>query len=218
MRLLCLILSAFLVSACGRADASTTSLPTLTVEYVQADSARVIARWARPCDAKGCADSYRVQWTAGAISRLRSTPALADTIFVTRPAIGDSLVATVAVTAIRRGLTGATRTATAAVRNPDAPPPAVDSLRTDTLRTWSADDYLVDTFPVWVVRDTLGQMLPSTWVMTAPSLRRTCVLGRSRYTGEVRTFVPAEATDAEIEAIDAQCTTARASYAAERDG
>ena len=61
MRFFCAVFSFLALAACGSADAKTTDRPTLTVEYFQQDSARVIARWARPCDSKGCADSYRVQ-------------------------------------------------------------------------------------------------------------------------------------------------------------
>ena len=217
MRVLCLVLSLFALGACGRADASTTSLPTLAVEYVQTDSARVIATWRRPCDARGCADSYRVQWTAGAVSRLRNTGALAETLFVARPAFGDSLVVTVAVTALRRGLSGVTRTSSATVRNPDAPPPPVDSLRADTLLT-AAEAALVDSFPLIVVRDTTGATLPETWGLPLGGRFRLCALARNRYTGEVRTFVPGDATDAELASADHACAAARAAYATERSG
>jgi hypothetical protein len=179
---------------------------------MQADSARVIARWSRPCDSRGCADSYRVQWTAGAVSRLRNTAALADTLFVTRPAIGDSLVATVAVTSLRRGITGATRTATAVVRNPDAAPPAVDSLRTDTLTYEGA---LLDSFPVVAIRDSLGR---SSGELPLFGTTRLCALARNRYTGDVTILVPDTLTaGAETREAD-RCERARLSYASERAG
>ena len=209
MRFLCLLLP-FLIG-CGRVEASTTDLPTLTVE-MQADSARVIATWRRPCDARGCADGYRVQWTAGPVSRLRNTAALADTLFVVRPAIGDTLVATVAVTSLRRGITGATRTATAVVRNPDAPPPAVDSLRTDTLTVEGA---LLDSFPVVAVRDTLGRSASDLPLYGA---LRLCAIARNRYTGLVTILIPASMTE-DDEAREAErCERARASYSVERAG
>lgn len=211
MRVLCAVF-AFALAACGRVSATETNQPTLTVEYLQQDSARVIARWSRPCDAKGCADSYRVQWTAGSVARLRSTSALADTLFVTRPAVGDSLIATVAVTSMRRGLVGATRTAAAIVRNPDAPPPAVDSLRADTLAALAAE---LDSFPVIVPRDTLGR---NAGTLTVGESTLLCGLARNRYTGEVRIFVPADAP-ADADAYFAQvCERARVAYASERAG
>lgn len=217
MRFLCAIL-AFALAACGRADAATIDLPTLTVDYLQADSARVIARWARPCDAKGCADAYRVQWTAGAAPRLRTTVALADTLFVARPAVGDTIVATAAVTSVRRGIAGTTRTATTVIRNPDAPPPAVDSLRADTLTYEAA---LLDSFPVDVIRTTLGQKVPL-WpapLLMSPSIDfHLCYLSRNRYTGEVRILVPSEAPPEADEAIATRCEVARQLFAAERDG
>ncbi|GAB1345091.1 hypothetical protein [Gemmatimonas sp.] len=218
MKLLCLFLSLFAVGACGRADAATTDLPTLTVDFVQSDSARVIAKWARPCDAKGCADAYRVQWTAGALTRLRTIAVVADTYFVARPAVGDSLLVSVVVTSIRRGIVGSTRTSTAVVRNPDAPPPAVDSLRTDTLNYEAA---LLDSFPVDVIRSTLGQKVPQApapLLMSPPSDFHLCYLSRNRYTGEVRILVPSEAPPEADEAIAARCEVARQLFAAERDG
>ena len=211
MKFLCAVL-AFALAACGRADASTTDLPTLAVTYGPADSAQIIATWKRPCDAKGCADSYRVQWTAGAISRLRNTSALVDTIVVARPAIGDSLTATVAVTALRRNLVGVTRTASAVVRNPDAPPPPVDDLRADTLSVLAAE---IDSFPVIVARDTLGRS-ESTLSPGADTVL--CGLARNRYTGEVRIFIPADAppdADAYLERV---CAKARMAYVVERAG
>ncbi|GAB1345026.1 hypothetical protein [Gemmatimonas sp.] len=217
MKFLC-VLFAFALASCGRADAATTDLPTLTVDFVQADSARVIARWSRPCDAKGCADAYRVGWKPGATTVNRDTKALADTLFVARPAVGDSAVVQVAVTSLRRGIVGATRTATAVVRNPDAPPPAVDSLRADTLTYEAA---LLDSFPVDVIRTTLGQKVPQ-WpaplLMSPLSDFHLCYLSRNRYTGEVRTLVPSEAPPEADEAIAARCEVARQLFVAERDG
>lgn len=140
MRFLCLLLP-FLVS-CGRADARETNPVSLVVEFVQGDSARVIARWSRPCDGKGCADSYRVQWVAGAIARTTNRPVTVDTLRVIRPAIGDSLAVSVTVTSLRRGIAGPARTASVVVRNPDAPPPPVDSLRADTTNYAEAADSL----------------------------------------------------------------------------
>ena len=217
MRVICLVLSLFALGACGRADASTTSLPTLAVEYVQTDSARVIATWRRPCDARGCADSYRVQWTAGAVSRLRNTGALAETLFVARPAFGDSLVVTVAVTALRRGLSGVTRTSSATVRNPDAPPPPVDSLRVDTaaLRLQLAEIAQLDSYPVIVPRDTLGRSAATLAVGDSIPL---CALSRNRYTGIVTILVPGDAPAWADTLLARTCERARTAYEAERSG
>jgi hypothetical protein len=113
--------------------AAPTQFPTITVEYLQTDSARAIARWVKPCDGKGCADGYTVKWTAGSATRNVTTTALADTFRVKRPAYGDSLLATVTVTAVRRTNTSPARTANAWIRNPDAAPPPVDSLKVDTI-------------------------------------------------------------------------------------
>lgn len=211
MRFLCLLVP-FLIG-CGSADASTTDRPTLTVE-LQADSARVIATWRSPCDAKGCADAYRVQWSAGSVSRTRTTGALADTLHVARPALGDSLVATVFVTSIRRGRDGATRTATATMRNPDAPPPAVDSLRADTLPSL-AQLAFEDSFPTKVIRDELGR---SRGVLIDGTVSRLCPLARNRYTGEVVLLVDQSYDDATRTRVENRCEDARLLFQAERDG
>lgn len=213
MRFLCALL-AFALAACGRADARETNRPTLSVEYFQQDSARVIARWSRPCDGKGCADGYRVQWTAGAVSRLRNVAGLVDTLRLARPAIGDSIVATVAVTSLRRGLSGPTRSAVAVVRNPDAPPPPVDSLRTDTLSVYEAA--LLDSFPTFVVRDSLGRTGYNGYRVGDTILL--CAMSRNRYTGEVRSLVAGDAPVGAEELTDEICAHARAVYAAERSG
>jgi hypothetical protein len=139
------VVSAF--ASCRSAEAADGT-PGLRVEYFQADSARVIARWAKSCDTKGCADSYRVAWTAGTVSRNVTTSALADTFRVTRPAFGDSLLASVGVSAVRRGSSSVARTASVYVRNPDAAPPAVDSLRVDTTRAALVDSSRMDFYAV----------------------------------------------------------------------
>lgn len=212
LRFLCLLLP--FLAACGRAGATETNVVTLSVEWAQGDSARVIARWSRPCDSKGCADSYRVQWTAGAIARTRTIPALADTLWMARPAIGDSVVATVAVTSLRRGLAGLTRSASAVVRNPDAPPPPVDSLRADTLSVYEAA--MLDSFPEIVVRDSLGRTGYTGYKVGETIVL--CAMSRNRYTGEVRSLIPMEAPPEADSMIDEHCALARALYASERDG
>lgn len=211
MRFLCLLLP-FLVG-CGRVEASTTDMPTLTVE-MQADSARVIATWRRPCDSRGCADSYRVQWNVRDAARLRNTSALADTLWVPRPAIGDTLVATVAVTSLRRGITSATRIATAVVRNPDAPPPAVDSLRTDTL-TSLAQLAFEDSFPAVVIRDQFGRR---TGYVVEGIRWQLCALARNRYTGEAVLLVDPSYDESTMTGLVNRCEGARVSFQAERDG
>lgn len=209
MKWLCVLLP-FLVS-CGRADASTTDLPTLSVT-LQADSARVIATWKRPCDSKGCADAYSVRWSAREVVRTRTLSVLADTFFVARPAVGDSTLVSVVVTSQRRGIAGTARTATTIVRNPDAPPPAVDELRTDTLSALAAE---LDSFPVIVARDTLGR---SEGTLRPSEGTVLCGLARNRYTGDVRLFIPADAPPDADAYLARVCEKARLGYLFERGG
>lgn len=106
----------------------------LKVEFYQQDSARVIAKWAPGRDAKGQTDSYAVRWASGSTQRNVTKAVTADTFKIRRPAINDSALVTVAVTGIRRGVPSASAvTAQVWVKNPDAPPPPVDSLKVDTM-------------------------------------------------------------------------------------
>lgn len=212
MRILCAML-ALVLTACNRADASTNNLVSLSVTYVQADSARIVATWKRPCDVRGCADLYRVQWSLGAALRIRNTSVLADTVLVARPAIGDSLIVSVSVNALRRGMSGVERTATTVIRNPDAPPPPVEELKADTLISPIAAE--TDSFPVIVARDTLGR---SSGTYAVGNEFGVCALSRNRYTGEVRILVPADAPVEADTLLARVCERARQSYAAERAG
>jgi len=134
MRPLLLFAVCLALVSCRVADAAPPDTPQLSVEYYQADSARVIARWNKPCDGKGCAEGYDVRWTVGAVvGAVKRTLALADTTRTKRPTYGDSTLATVSVTTIRRSLNGQARTASIYIRNPDSPPPPVDTLKVDTI-------------------------------------------------------------------------------------
>jgi hypothetical protein len=134
MRPLLLFAVCLALVSCRVADAAPPDTPQLSVEYYQADSARVIARWNKPCDGKGCAEGYDVRWTVGAVvGAVKRTLALADTTRTKRPTYGDSTLASVSVTTIRRNLNGQARTASIYIRNPDSPPPPVDTLKVDTI-------------------------------------------------------------------------------------
>lgn len=212
MRWLCAVLP-FAMGGCQPVGARETNIPTMKVEYAQGDSAAVIARWTRACDAKGCADRYAVSWRVGGVTGvMREITRLADTAMVARPAFGDSLVVTIAVTPIRRGLSGAVRMASAVVRNPDTPPPPVDSLRADTLDVLAAE---LDSFPVISVRDTLGH---SSGTFAPGEGTVLCGLSRNRYTGEIRLFIPADAPEGADEYLAMVCERARQSFQWERGG
>ncbi len=216
MRFLCALL-AFALTACGRADARETNTPSLTVEYMQGDSARVIARWSRPCDAKGCADSYEVAWWrgAGTFAPIRTLTRTTDTLRLARPAIGDSAIVEVIVTSVRRKLAGQTRSARVVVRNPDAPPPPVDSLRADTTDA-AYEAAMLDSFPEIVIRDSLGRTGYNGYRVGDTIVL--CAMSRNRYTGEVRSLIQADAPPGADEETDEACAHARALYAAERSG
>lgn len=209
MRFLCLLFP-FLLASCGRADAAATNVPTLTAE-VQGDSTRVVARWTRPCDAKGCADRYRViwQWRTGA----RDVTATTDTMWYATPRIGDTLAVSVTVHAVRRGIEAAPRSAQTVLRNPDTSPPPVDSLRVDTL---SIEAALLDSFPAEVTRTENGYEGLALLLAERHAL---CRLARNRYDWrDVRIVVDPSWTDREIEEVNQRCERARALFIAERDG
>jgi hypothetical protein len=133
-RLALLSIALAALASCRVADAAPPDTPQLSVEYYQADSARVIARWNRPCDGKGCVEGYDVKWTVGAVvGATKRTLALADTIRAKRPTYGDSLLTAVTITTVRRSLKGQERWASIYVYNPDSPPPPVDTLKVDTI-------------------------------------------------------------------------------------
>lgn len=139
LRTTLLVFAAFALFACSIPFLARTLFAAdteigLRVEYFQQDSARVIAKWAPGRDAKGQTDSYAVRWASGSTQRNVTKAVTADTFKIRRPAINDSALVTVAVTGIRRGVPSASAvTAQVWVKNPDAPPPPVDSLKMDTM-------------------------------------------------------------------------------------
>lgn len=104
------------------------------------DSARVIARWVPAAQGdKGPVDSYVVNWAAKSVTRNVNRVAPLDTFIVLRPAIGDSLLVTIAVAPIRRGLLGPAKSAGTWLKNLDVPPLPVDSVVLDTLAAGPED-------------------------------------------------------------------------------
>lgn len=104
------------------------------------DSARIIARWVPTAQGdKGPIDSYAVSWSANAATRAVSRLVPIDTFNVLRPAIGDSVLVSIAVAPVRRGLRGPARTAGTWLKNIDVPPLPVDSIVLDTLAGSPAD-------------------------------------------------------------------------------
>jgi hypothetical protein len=114
---------------------------------VPGDTVFVPVRWKASCDVLGCAESYRVTWTvqqppAGApisnrdavVVAERTVAGPADTGRVASPDFGRVLNVCVNIVAVRRGLLSETARACRTVETPDAPPPAVDSIRWDSLK------------------------------------------------------------------------------------
>lgn len=191
--------------------AETDSRPTLQVEFL-ADSARLIARTTTSCDAKGCAESYRFQWAATAATRTVTKASVVDTFYVPRPTVGDSLMVSVSVTAIRRGISSAPRTATTWVRNPDAAPPRVDSIVIDTLAL-QAEAAFRDTFPTFEVRMSTGRLGMA--IGESPQL---CVLSKNHYTGEATLMIPIVIDSVRAAQIESVCEPARVAYQSEVSG
>jgi hypothetical protein len=201
------------------AHAVAPSSPTLSVQ-VLADSVRVVAAWRPTCDVRGCADSSRVTWQVGTRTPVvRTTRRTADTLWFVAPAWGDSVRVSVTVEAMRRGRAGDPRTVATIVRRLDAPPPPVDSLRVDTLALLRELAVLAvrDSFPVVVVRDTLGGRSASIPEGTM-LVNYLCAIGRNRYTGAVAVLTDVTWPDDVANATERRCERARAAYAAERSG
>lgn len=182
------------------------------VQYFQTDSVRVIARWSRPCDLRGCADSYRVMWTVGGVAmptRLRT--ATVDTVRPPMPNYGDSLAVEVAVASVRRGLISPSRSIGTVIRRPDISPPPVDSLRVDTL---AAVAY-ADTF-TWTLRDTNGYKQGVTRL--PGSHMQWCTIAKNKYTGVFNVVVGRDWNIDTRNDIERRCERARAAVAAEASG
>ena len=184
----------------------STARVSLAVQAV-GDSVRVIATWTPRCDALGCPDRYRVEWTPrGAMAAPRTVAQPIDTTFVVAPALGDSVRVTVTVVALRRALSSPAITGSVMIRTRDAAPPPVDSLRVDTL------DAMLDSFPVAVARDTAGNAV---FALPVNGDALVCMLARNRYKGGVTIMV---GPDDDGDTVAARCQRAAAQYASERSG
>lgn len=138
-------------ATCAKADGSNVGgIPDdliLTTSRIAADSARVIAAWKPACDAKGCADSYAVVWTnAGKSVRTATVTGTADTVRMALPAYGDTTRVGFAITTVRRGKQGPTKTVSVVLQNADAPPPGVDSVKVDTGHVAFADSIRMEVY------------------------------------------------------------------------
>lgn len=194
MKRTALLLAAVVAVALGAAANAATPAVALTASAA-GDSVRVVATWRLGCDALGCGDSARVAWEVrGAARRTLVTAAAADTLWIPLPAWRDSAVVVVRVATMRRGLASAMETDTLIVRRPDAPPPPPDSLRLDTIARRIAREEAAfrDSFPVAIVRDTMG--LSEGRVMVGRTLPL-CVFSRNRYTGQLVHILPYHASD-----------------------
>lgn len=220
-RLLALLLASAVVSSslsgCRRADAApANNAPSLSAVQV-GDSVRVVARWSNPCDARGCADSVRVQWShKTAALPVRHSRQNADTLFAALPDWGDSATVGVSVAGVRRGLVGAPRIASLVIRRADLAPPIVDTLRVDTLGMVDAIERAaeLDSFPLVVIREATDAGLP----FYVGGSRQLCAIGRNRYTGRVAILVEYAVTDAEAIRVGEACAAAARQYDTERAG
>jgi len=127
-----------LLASCKPRVAEAASLPmTITATELpaaSADSVRYALAWRVVADANGAATSYLDSvFAAGALVHARSTTATADTFSIARPAAGQSVALVARVRAVRRGLASAPASLAWTYTSPDAPPPAPDSLKADTI-------------------------------------------------------------------------------------
>lgn len=210
LMLLWVAVSAF--TSCNKASANEAPAG-FVVETYKEDSLRVIGRWAKSCDTRGCADAYNTRWTVGTFTKASTKAATADTVFVAKPAFGDSLMASLSVAAVRRNVISATRTASTWLRNPDAAPPPVDSLKVDTLAV--AEAAFLDSFPEWVAR--LSTQSQTMQVYEQPQV---CNMRRNRFTGEAVLFAPMElqGDSARSAQYEQTCEPVRKAFELERGG
>jgi hypothetical protein len=211
-----LLLLAILAAACGAAAHAATPAVSLAASTA-GDSVRVVATWRLGCDALGCGDSARVAWEVGGTPRrLQMTAAAADTLWIPMPAWRDSALVVVRVSTLRRGLVSAPETDTVVVHRADAPPPPPDSVRVDTvaLRRAIEDAAFRDSFPVAIVRDTLGLAEGSVLVGQTMPL---CLFSRNRFTGELVHILPYDASDETRTEHQRRCERAFTMVAEARD-
>ena len=212
------LLSCLIAVVVLAASAFTSTGPRLSAA-LSGDSVRVVATWRLGCDALGCGDSARVAWEVrGAARRTHVTAAAADTLWIPLPAWRDSAVVVVRVATMRRGLASAMETDTVIVHRLDAPPSPPDSLRvrvdTLALRLAIEDAAFRDSFPVGLIRDTLGRRGSEVAIGDTVPL---CVFSRNRYTGRVWTMVPENLTETERDQRETLCERARQLVESERD-
>lgn len=220
-------LVALLAGTLGVQQALALDSPLPTLSYtVAGDSVKIVARWTVPCDERGCADRMSAQWTAGAgntVIRNSGWPVPAgataatvqsDSVTIARPIYPATTTVTVRVTAQRRNLSSAAKTASVTVTTSDQPPPAPGTIefRVDTLDPGYAA--LRDSFPRIAVRRADGSARAVAYGETV----QFCVVGRNRYTGEVALFIPAPNAPADsVAAYLNNCEPARVRYATEAD-
>jgi hypothetical protein len=203
MRFLCLLFP-LLLSSCSSADAKNSNLPRLEVTYQNDSTVLVKASWSRPCDSKGCADSYRVVWNNSDVRKTITVQR--DSTIYRLPVFPDSSLVTISVTSIRRGILGTSRTSSLYIKNPDSPPPPVDSLRVDTL---NIEEALLDSFPLVtqrILRSEFG-VGDSTFI---------CALAKNRYTGRVRIVIDPSWINSEVEEVNVKCEILRKGLETER--
>lgn len=210
MRLAAVAIAAAMALGSGAAIAdapspATAPAPTLAITK-QGDSLRAIARWAQPCDARGCADTYRVTWLVGNAARsVRTLTRRVDTLWTAAPPWGDSVRITVNITAERRTLASPVRSASRVFRRPDSAPPAVDSLVIDSLRT-----ALADSISQIMVRTPSGER---TVALTFGQPIQWCTLGRNRYTNAVQVVTDPAWDHALRMRLERECEPARSRVA-----
>lgn len=224
------------------APARNTTGPTagatpLRLDWQQAaDTARFIARWQRPCNASGCADSVRIAWTLNGVAqpvRTRAHPLGAtwvpDTVRTLRAWCPAPTTASLTLTFTRRGVAIApiTRTATMGCRDQVLTPP--DSFVIDTGFVWrgavrvdssprvhastAADRYLVtrsDSSRVGV------QVLYAQYTLLGARIDlRACADGTWWTTGDTTSVRVAQATASQwpVEALRARARAAFRAYA-----
>lgn len=141
-----LLIGTLVTAACGipflaHSLTARDAAMAFRAEFV-GDSVRVIGRWVPGKDSRGATDAYKVVWTAP--NRPTRTVTLAlpiDTFVVLRPAPDSTLTVKLAVVGVRRGKESLdTLRGQIAVQNPDAAPPAPDSLKIDTTRVAVEDN------------------------------------------------------------------------------
>lgn len=174
------------VSSCGTDTGQVAGPPADTIKapepaaswalaVVVGDSTRLPLRWKTVCDALGCPDAFRLEYTSRLATAAASTAVMfrsvrvvanVDTSRIKTPEVGKPVTVCVAIRSERRGLLSSPLTSCRNVETADGPPPPPDSINWSGLKVvtdpitsgirWASPPWKTKMGRVQYAIDTLG--------------------------------------------------------------